>query len=126
MFNFSIQNFGINLALSEIKPQKYKAMKKLSLLFACIGIFSNALFAQEPVKVKSAQEPVKVAPVSKAEKAPVAATRVEPAPKTTSATTTAPTPTPMEGTAKTGMVKVKPIRATATAVPIEKEKAKQK
>lgn len=117
MFNFSIQNFGINLALSEIKPQKYKAMKKLSLLFACIGIFSNALFAQEPVKV---------APVSKAEKAPVAATRVEPAPKTTSATTTAPTPTPVEGTAKTGMVKVKPIRATATAVPIEKEKAKQK
>jgi len=93
-------------------------MKKL-ILFASIGLFSTAAFAQQPAKAKPAptQEPVKVAPVAKA--APTAsASRVEPAPV---ATTTA---APAKTNKKHGMTKVTPKTATATAVPVEKAKQK--
>lgn len=90
-------------------------MKKL-ILFACIGLFSTAAFAQQPAKAKPAptQEPVKVAPVAKA--APVApASRVEPAPVATGTKQGKPIK-------KNGMTKAK--TKPLTAVPVEKTKQK--
>ena len=87
-------------------------MKKLSLLFACIGLFTFAANAQEPVKAKQTKEPVKVAPVEK----PMKVEKVE-APAATNDYTTATTPSsqPVKSPRKRAKI---PTKANATATPI--------
>lgn len=92
-------------------------MKKISLLFAFIGMITFTANAQEPVKgVKQTKEPVKVAPLEK----PMTAEKVD-APRTNPEPTTATTPLP---TTKPVMYPKKrimnPTKARATATPVVK------
>jgi len=92
-------------------------MKKLSLLFACIGLFTFAANAQEPVKAKQPKEVVKVAPVERPIKvAPTTDTKV---PQETVKTSPAPT---AEAKRTTNVKKhpIIPVKAKATAVPVVK------
>lgn len=89
-------------------------MKKLSLLFACLGLFAFTANAQDPAKgVKQTKDPVKVAPVEKT----MPATKVE-APRTNPEPTTATTstsPKPVVHPKKRAKI---PTKANATATPI--------
>ena len=88
-------------------------MKKISLLFACIGLLTFAANAQEPVKAKQTKVPVKVAPVENPTKAERVTPVAEQAPQSN-------TPAKAESSNRAKPKIVKYTKANATAVPVVK------
>ncbi len=95
-------------------------MKKISLLFACIGILTFTANAQEPVKAKQTKEPVNVTPMERPIK--VAPSTAEKAPRANTETTVVAKSTTPATIANKKPKKhiMNPTKAKATATPVVK------